>query len=66
MKAAMTAIGGELSSVYGGNITNAIPVIGNAAAPVTAAIAEGGLNAMFIEKLGKSVIAQLQPPLNRS
>jgi uncharacterized membrane protein YcjF (UPF0283 family) len=65
MKNAISFVGGELAPVYGGNVLNGVPVIGNAAAPVVAAIGEGGLNALFISKLGKGVIAQLQPTVDK-
>jgi hypothetical protein len=57
----INSIRNELTQIFGTTFVDAIPLIGKAAAPVTAKIAEGTMNALLIQRLGKNIIAQLQP-----
>jgi uncharacterized membrane protein YcjF (UPF0283 family) len=61
LKTGIDKITADLTKIFGTKIVDALPIIGSITAPVTAKIAEGTLNAILIQRLGKNIITQLQP-----
>ena len=51
----------QLTPVFSVNAANGLPIFGSMVKPVAAKCTEGMLNYMLIQRLGKSIIKQLQP-----